>query len=315
MPILNALGWSVFDPVEVHHEFKATKRDSPVDYALCLAREPRLLVEAKGLGEDFNDRKALSQVLGYATVAGVGWCTLTDGDHYCIYNASAPVDAADKLLCRVQLSTASEDESIRVLGLLSRASLSRSLLDELWIAHFVDRRVKTCVARMVDTPDKGLVRLIQKREPKLKPKQIAQSLRRLTFQVDSPAVAQPTARKPAPGRKVANGKKRALGKQREEVPVALVDLIAAGVLQPPLRLYRKYKGRLLEGELQPDGKVAFKGTVYESSSKAAEMARAVVTGRPMNTNGWMFWQFDDGGGKKQTLFQAREKFVAMKGPK
>lgn len=51
-----------------------------MDYALKLLRRPRLFLEAKGLGEDMLDRKWIAQVLGYATVAGVEWCVLSDGD-------------------------------------------------------------------------------------------------------------------------------------------------------------------------------------------------------------------------------------------
>jgi hypothetical protein len=32
-----------------------------------------------------------------------------------------------------------------------------------------------------------------------------------------------------------------------------------------------------------------------------------------NTNGWSFWQYKDSGGKKVTLFDARAKFLRMKG--
>src|SRR5262245_11096096 len=91
-PILEALGWAVRDPDEVHREYKATSKDSPVDYALALLREPKLFVEAKGLGEVLSDRKWIAQVLGYAVVAGVEWCVLTDGDEYRFYNATAAVD-------------------------------------------------------------------------------------------------------------------------------------------------------------------------------------------------------------------------------
>jgi hypothetical protein len=33
-------------------------------------RNTRLLIEAKGLGEDLSDRKWVAQILGYATMAG-----------------------------------------------------------------------------------------------------------------------------------------------------------------------------------------------------------------------------------------------------
>src|SRR6476619_3335919 len=56
-PVLEALGWDVRDPDEVHREFKPTTKDCPVDYALKLLREPKLFVEAKGLGEFLSDRK------------------------------------------------------------------------------------------------------------------------------------------------------------------------------------------------------------------------------------------------------------------
>src|SRR5688572_33489451 len=73
-PILEALGWDIRDPDEVHREFRPISKDSPVDYALKLIRKPRLFLEAKGLGEDLSDRKWVTQVLGYAVVAGVEWC-------------------------------------------------------------------------------------------------------------------------------------------------------------------------------------------------------------------------------------------------
>ena len=83
-PLLAALGWDVQDPDEVHREYKKKSKDKPVDYALKVVREPRLLIEAKGLGQNLSDRRWVSQVLSYAVVVGVEWCVLTDG------NANSP---------------------------------------------------------------------------------------------------------------------------------------------------------------------------------------------------------------------------------
>lgn len=102
-PVLEALGWDVRDPDEVFREFKAKSVDSPVDYALTILRKPRLFVEAKGLGETLTNRKWVSQVLSYATIAGVEWCVLSDGDEYRFYNANAPLDAEEKLFCASSL--------------------------------------------------------------------------------------------------------------------------------------------------------------------------------------------------------------------
>src|SRR5262245_27264353 len=185
-PLLEALGWAVRDPDEVHREFKPTPKDCPVDYSLTLLRKPRLFVEAKGLGETLADRKWIAQVLGYAIVAGVEWCVLTDGDEYRFYNATAPVDAEEKLFHRIRLTEVSPEEAAKTLTLISRANMEENLLDVLWSAYFVDRRVKHALQGMLGTADRGLVRLIRRREPKLSPREIIESIRRLDVRIDSP---------------------------------------------------------------------------------------------------------------------------------
>lgn len=315
-PILEALGWNVRDPDEVHREFKPTIQDKPVDYALCLVREPRVLVEAKALGELLSDHKWFTQVLSYATVAGVEWCILTDGNEYSFYNATARVPAEKKLFYKVKLIECNEDKAIHMLACLAPAYLEKNLLDELWTSHFVDRRVRAALLRLTGSPDKGLMRLLRKRVPRLTPKQIAQSLRRLTVRIEMPTIAPPGMPQPPavrPGSR--KGSARDAGEtRRTAISVSLVDLIAGHVLRPPLRLFRKYKGHLLEVTLQADGKVAFQGEAFDSCSSAAEMARKTVTGQRMNTNGWSFWQYEDGDGKRRTLDHARRRFQDMKRP-
>src|SRR5215207_6732410 len=88
-PLLAALGWDIEDIDEVSREYRRKSQDNPVDYALFMLRSPRLFVEAKGLEKDLSDRKWISQVLGYATVVGVEWCVLTNGDEYRLYQRIA----------------------------------------------------------------------------------------------------------------------------------------------------------------------------------------------------------------------------------
>ena len=98
------------------------------------------------------------------------------------------------------------------------------------------------------------------------------------------------------------------------VGVKLIEVIAAGILSPPVRLFRKYKGKVLEATLMEDGTVDFLGTRHGTCSLAADMARSSITGRPMNTNGWEFWQYDEkNGGATQTLSDARNKYLELKG--
>ncbi len=90
----------------------------------------------------------------------------------------------------------------------------------------------------------------------------------------------------------------------------LADIIAAGMLLPPLKLFRKYKGKVLEASLLPDGSVEFGQERYRTCSTAAEVARSTVTGRKMNTNGWDFWQYLGPDGKARTLAAVRRAFLA-----
>lgn len=78
-PVIGALGWELLDPDEVHREFRRRPSDNPVDYALLHLRDTRLFIEAKGLGENFDDPKWASQMISYAATAGVSWVVLTDG--------------------------------------------------------------------------------------------------------------------------------------------------------------------------------------------------------------------------------------------
>jgi predicted type IV restriction endonuclease len=89
--------------------------------------------------------------------------------------------------------------------------------------------------------------------------------------------------------------------------VTLADLIAAGILTPPLKLLRKYKGQLIEADLLPDGKVMFQGVAYASCSKAGIAAVRYITGRRIITNGWTFWHYRDATGQRFSLDDARMK--------
>jgi hypothetical protein len=208
--------------------------------------------------------------------------------------------------------------------LISRGNLADNILNELWSAHFVDRRVKECLKRMLEVRDKGLIRLIRKRTPKLQPTEIAQSLRRLEILIESPspAIAIEPNRKGKENVRTAEEKKlagrkgagqKAAQTRKHFAHATLADLFATGVLSPPLRLFRKYKGNELEATLLPDGRIEFQGQSFDSCSTAAETARSTVTGRRMNTNGWVFWQFLDSAGQAKTLDDAREKLLANKG--
>ena len=289
-PILEALGWDIRDWDEVHREYKTKTVDKPVDYALKILRTPRLFLEAKGLGEDLSDRKWVAQVLGYATVAGVEWCILTDGDEWRFYNSTAAVDAEEKLFRRVRVSEGNLDDTVETLALLARDNIEGNLLEQLWEMYFVDRRVKHALREILESPDKGLVQLIRRKVPKLKPtpKQVVESLRRMEVQIDWPIVRPPV--RPVPPKR----------------GVHLADLIGAGVLKPRLKLIGRYKKQDFEATLLPNGEIEFQGQQYSSPSDAGAAAKATITGKKRNTSGWDFWQIQGGDERRRTLGEIRD---------
>src|SRR5205085_574332 len=141
----------------------------------------------------------------------------------------------------------------------------------IWKSKYVDGKVKAALDLMFQAPDKAVVRGVRLREPKLTPRQIAESIRRLTIRVEAPPLlsGQATPEKAKPVAVRVPGRRPRKKPDRPAVPgVRLADLIAAGRLSPPLRLFRRYKKTSLEGTLLPDGSVEFGGQPYPSCSAA-----------------------------------------------
>lgn len=316
-PVLAALGWDVKDIDEVEREYKPRKRDNPVDYALFEHRSPRLFVEAKALGQNLNDRKWASQMLGYATVAGVQWVVLTNGREYRIYNAHAPVDVDGKLFRTIYVVT-SPDAAADTLSLLSKASLQSNSIEALWRAHFVDRQVRLALDAVFSKgADPAVVRLLRKRTKSLKAADIRASLGRMRMTLDFPLDALDGTAAVARKTRVSglsSGKKKAKrGRRVATSSVSLSDLIKAGTIAPGTKLMRRYKRQDLEATVLRDGTVRVGSIVYDSPSAAGSAARAAANGpgaKHPATNGWKFWRVSASGRDATTLGMLRAQFEA-----
>ena len=187
-PILWVLGWDIHDYEEVKREFKIKPRDNPVDYALFINKSPCLIIEAKRLGANLNDRRWISQTVNYANVAGVRWCVLTNGDEYRIYNSLAARDVEDKLF-RTAFVTQIEDhtDACGTLDLLAQAKMSDDALDRKWNEDVDDRRIKAALEELITSADVGLIRVIRKVARELPPARIRASLRRAKVRFEYPA--------------------------------------------------------------------------------------------------------------------------------
>jgi len=292
-PVLTALGWDLEELEEVCREYKRKPQDNPVDYAFFMLRSPCLFVEAKALDKELQDRKWISQILGYATVVGVEWCVLTNGDEYRIYNSHATVDLDEKLFRTIRVSDEAQDEyTLDTLDLLSKDKMGEKLINSLWKAHFIDHRVKAALVDIFHNEDGALSRLIRKKIPGLSRTEIRDSLGRSDFRVDFPALpTREPDKPPAPRKEEKRDKKTPVG-------VELTDLIAAGLIRAPLDLENTYRKTPLKATVQASGAVIYGGASYDSLSTAAGMARKSIIGAPPGhkypqTNGWTFWKYHD----------------------
>lgn len=311
-PLLSALGWNLQELGEVRREYKYKPQDSPVDYALFILRTPRLFIEAKDLSADPHDRKWISQILGYATVVGVEWCVLTNGDEYRLYNAHAAVDVDQKLFRSVRISDSSSTEyTLDTLYLLSKDKMGEKLIDVLWRSHFIDHHVGQVFRGLVSAPDPGLIRLIRKGRPELSPAEIRDSLKRAEVEIRFPALPtfEPTPKEepdePGPV------------KPHNSPSAQVSDLIHSGIISPPLELEKRYKGHLLKATILQDGRVTCGGQTYDSLSTAAGMARKTIVGAPPGhpypaTNGWKFWTYrDPKTGEPAEIDRLRQAYLAQ----
>jgi predicted type IV restriction endonuclease len=327
-PLLTAMGWELQEIDEVRREYRRKPQDNPVDYTIFLNRTACLLIEAKSLEKDLSDRKWISQNISYAAVLGVKWCVLTNGDEYRIYNSHAEVDVDEKLFRKVCISDSEPKFIIDTLILLSKDKMRGSLLDEMWKAHFIDRRVRLAFQRLLGEDDAVLIRAICKLANGVTPSEARSSLKRAIITIDFPVprvLEQPVA--PAvppipPEPSPTSARREVSNKPPESITVTseatLANLIAAGFVKAPLELERTYKGVRVTASIQPSGTVCFDGKDCVTLSAAGGVARKSVLATspsdpPPATNGWTFWQFrDPKSGNLRDMDSLREEFLAQK---
>jgi len=322
VPVLRALGWDTEDLEDVKLEYKRLSSDNPVDYALFLLREPRLFIEAKALGVHIDDHKWTSQILAYATVAGVEWVALTDGNEWRIYNSHATVPVEQKLFRVVRVADI-ETHPDQTLRLLAKAQMADHLIDVLWKSDFVDRQVRDALVGLFGPePDPGLVRLIRGKTGALSPAEVRSSLGRLRTTFDFPVASAPSvqtvaltketkaaASEPAPGPKPPEGK---MGEGTPWRGVSLGQLIGSGLLRVPFEIEHRFRGTNLSARIEEAERIVFAGAVYDSLSMAGGMARTSVVGQYPGrdypqTNGWTFWEYRGPDGKLHPLDDLRRE--------
>lgn len=100
MPFLNALGYDVFNPLEVVPEYIADsrlKKDEKVDYAILKDGKPIILIECKKVENDKLDvKKHAGQLFKYFTASKAKFIILTNGIIYKFFSDIEETNVLDK---------------------------------------------------------------------------------------------------------------------------------------------------------------------------------------------------------------------------
>jgi hypothetical protein len=330
-PLFVHLGYNMHDPRECKPEYrmdfgKGEKAATPVDWAFLIDGAFAFFVEAKEAGARIaNCSEQLGMYFGkQARIQGVKLAILTNGTQWHFFTDLKNDNAMDvepffawdvlrddpaialDLLTILQKSKFTPQlirtfaETKHHKGLLVRV-LNR-LLEPA--PEFVKLAIGTPVNDAGDSLVSGKIteKVIEQWKPILK-EVIHEWAKQYNLKM-------------ALGRNASSGPELAAPpkpSKRQSGAVTMADLMAAGVLAAPLTLFRKYKGTRVQAALLAGGAVEFQGQRYGTCSAAAEAARMSVTGKRQNTNGWTFWQYQDEGGKRRCLDDARKRLSKTKG--
>ena len=219
LPVLNALGWDVFDHTRVHPEFPTGSGE--VDWALKIQGKPAVLVEAKSLSTQL-DAKELNQLSRYCFDLGVPTALLTNGAEWRVYRpllALGKLAFEHRLLFHLRLDKDNEAESVKQLSRLHYDNLDQLekedlniLLDAYWNEHAREELLKP----FSDTLRESLINWSGEKPSEIPSRAVSAWLRKRLF---SGRRASATMPRPRPAQSSTQGTGRAVVLAGERISV------------------------------------------------------------------------------------------------
>ncbi len=165
LPLIQALGYDVFDPTEVVPEYTADagiKRGEKVDYAINIGGEPAILIEVKAWNVEL-DSTHTSQLFRYFTVTPARLGVLTNGLRYMLFtDLDAPNKMDERPFHTLDIRSL-RDPDIDLLRRLSKGDVDLEAISEVASnMKYVDG-IKQALAEEFESPSEDLVRLFAKR--------------------------------------------------------------------------------------------------------------------------------------------------------
>ncbi|WP_440948414.1 type I restriction endonuclease [Methanosarcina sp. T3] len=165
MPLLNILGYNVFDPTEVVPEFTTdygTKKGEKVDYAIMQDGKPIILIECKNIDADL-DKEQASQLFRYFSVSAAKIGILTNGIIYRFYtDIDAPNKMDEKSFLEINLLDIKEP-LINELKRFKKESFNIDDLANVACELKYTKEIKLILANEINSPSEEFVKFFAKR--------------------------------------------------------------------------------------------------------------------------------------------------------
>lgn len=161
LPLFQALGYDVFNPLEFCPEYTADvgiKKGEKVDYTILINNDPLILIEAKGVNDSLD--KHGSQLFRYFSTTTARFGILTNGITYKFYSdLDTPNKMDNKPFFEFNLLDLSE-QSINYLESFQKSKLSvEDILNSASDLKYLNL-VKTAFKEIIETPSDIFVKFI-----------------------------------------------------------------------------------------------------------------------------------------------------------
>ena len=307
-PVLRLLGYTSFK--DIRREVPVKESGEYLDYELLIDGKPWAIVEAKSNRATISPRVA-AQCVQYASVLGIRWCAVTNGQVWAVYDAYGKGDLAEKKLAEVRIDDDPQSvvDAWAVLSLMSRDRVAASMGFETLI---VDRILTEELSNPTSSAIRALRASVKERlNEAVSPSDIVAAIRRLASQGAlgvRPTLAEPEfsaeAAVPAIPSPVDATPIEAEEKGHK---VRLSQLLRAGLVAPGEQISATGREGTVTGVLLKSAEIEIDGKNYKNLAEAsrAEASRAVGVRIVSSGPAWEVWSRANG----ETMMAVRERFV------
>jgi hypothetical protein len=161
MPFLQAWGYDVFNPMEVHPEYSADLpglKGEKVDYAICLDNKPIILMECKSCNQNLEHPKHSSQLHRYFHVTEAHFGVLTNGIIYRFYTDTVRDNIMDDKPFFEFNILDFDESSVNELKRFSKSIFNPDEIEDVARNLLYTKEVKKVIAQQLSDPSPEFVK-------------------------------------------------------------------------------------------------------------------------------------------------------------